>query len=155
MKYFKKNMALAAVIAVLAGLSIPLPAKAKISKVAVVVKADGALIDLTLKDIRAIYTGEKLYQGSNKIEPLVNGNEAVAGCFFKKVLEKTKAQYKKIWNSKAFVDALTAPAVLPDSADILRTVNKDDSAIGFVDESDISSTQLQYIKVIYSADLGE
>lgn len=154
MKQLKKKLSLIAVVAVLGGLSGPLPAEAQKTKIAVVVKADGALTDLSLKDIKAIYTGEKLFQGSNKIEPLVNGNEVVTGSFLKKVLEKTKAQYKKIWNSKAFVDGLTAPTVLPDSTDVLRAVNKDDGAIGFVDESDITPSQRKLIKVIYLTDLA-
>ncbi len=138
--------------AILAVFLTQAPAFSKTSKVVVVVKADGALADLTLKDIRSIYTGEKLYQGSNKIEPLLNGNDSVASIFFKKILEKTKGQYKKIWNSKGFVDALVAPAVLPDSSDVLRAVYKNDGAIGFVEEGDIAPAQKKYIKVLFTAD---
>lgn len=152
MKNFQKMTALFGVIVILFGLHTPPSAAAKGDKLAVVVKADGALTGLGLKEIRAIYTGEKLYEGSNKIEPLVNGDEAVSGSFFKLVLAKNKAQYKKIWNSKAFVDAIAAPAVLPDSTDVLRAVNKSDGAIGFVMESDISAAQRKYVKVIYLAE---
>ena len=151
MKKFNKTIFLWTIAAVLGALPSP-KAAANTDKIAVVVRADGALEGLGLKDIRAIYTGEKLFIGSVKIEPLFNSNEAVAGSFFKKVLEKTKAQYKKIWNSKAFVDALTAPEAFPDSSDILRMVYKSESAIGFVAESDISPAQRKYIKVLYLAE---
>lgn len=150
-----KIISAVAMAAILGGLSTPAPAGAKSVKLAVIVKADGSLTGLGLKEIRAIYTGEKLYEGSSKIEPLVNGEEALSGSFFKKILEKTKAQYKKIWNSKAFVDGLTAPTVLPDSGDVLRSVYKNDGAIGFVSEGDISQAQKSFIKIIYLADLDQ
>ena len=38
------------------------------------------------------------------------------------------------------MDGLTAPTVLPDSGDVLRRV-KNDGAIGFVSEGDISQAQ--------------
>jgi len=155
MKSTKKISALLLGAALLGGPAVPYAGAAKAPQIAVIVKADGELADISLKDIKAIYTGEKLYQGSNKIEPLVNGDEAVEGVFFKKVLQKTKAQFKKIWNSKAFVDALPAPAVLPDSNDVLKAVYKNDSAIGFVLEDDVTPAQKKLVKIIYLTDQSE
>ena len=127
-------------------------AKSTAAAVVVVVKAGGPLEDLTLKDIRAIYLGEKLFQGSSKIEPLVNGDDSAAGVFFDKILAKSKAQFKKIWKSKAFVDALVPPAQLPGSEDVLTAVKKGDAAIGFVSRDSLGTSDRKTLKVIYSSE---
>ncbi len=124
----------------------------KTAGVVVIVKAGGSLEGLSLKEIRAIFLGEKLFQGSSKIEPVMNGDDSVALVFFQKILGKTRAEYKKIWKSKAFVDALVAPSVLPSSDDVLQAVEKDDAVIGFVHQSDLSSKDGKSVKVLYSAE---
>jgi ABC-type phosphate transport system substrate-binding protein len=120
----------------------------------VIVKADGALAGLDSKDIKAIYLGDKQFQNGDKIEPLVNGDEVLTGLFLKKVLNKSKAQYKKIWSGKAFIDGVSAPTVLPSSDDVIRQVGKNSDAIGFVLEKDISTEDKQ-VKVIYSVNASE
>src|SRR5579872_6649447 len=125
MKNFRVKLLCLLLAALAAGLGAQALAAKKASGLVVVVKAGGALEDLTLKDIRAIYLGEKLFQGSSKIEPLVNGDDSVALVFFGKVLGKTKAQFKKIWKSKAFVDGLESPPILPSSEEVLHTVQKE------------------------------
>jgi|GEM_PF-3247634 len=129
-------------------------ASAKAPKIVVIVKSDGVLASLDSKDIKAVYLGDKTFQGSTKIEPLVNGTEALSDLFMKKVLNKTKAQYKKIWNAKAFIDGLSAPAVVPASEDIIRAIEKNDDAIGFVLDEDIPKDKKD-VKVIYTVDAGE
>jgi ABC-type phosphate transport system substrate-binding protein len=148
---WKTNLRLA-LTALFLGLASSFGMAAKTQAVVVVVKSGGALEDLTLKDIQAIYMGEKLFQGSSKIEPLMNGDEGLAEVFFGKILGKTRNQYKKVWKSKAFVDAVEAPAVLPSSEDVLRAVDKDDDAIGFVAENDLGATEKKKLKVVYSSD---
>jgi ABC-type phosphate transport system substrate-binding protein len=128
-------------------------ASATAPKLAVIVKVDGALTNLASKDIKAIYLGDKSYQGSDKIEPLVNGQDSLSDLFIKKVLNKTKAQYTKIWNGKAFIDGLSAPPVLPASEDVIREVQKNENAIGFVPEQDLAHNK--GVKIIYSVDLAE
>ncbi|HJT23295.1 MAG TPA: hypothetical protein VJ873_01880 [bacterium] len=124
----------------------------KAGKLVVIVKSDGALVSLGSKDVQAIYLGDKQFQNGDKIEPLVNGDETLAELFMKKVLDKTKAQYKKIWNGKAFIDGVSAPSVLPSSGDVIREVEKNGDAIGFVAEKDIAG---QDLKVIYSVDASK
>jgi hypothetical protein len=85
---------------------------------------------------------------------LVNGDEVLTGLFLKKVLNKSKAQYKKIWSGKAFIDGVSAPTVLPSSDDVIRQVGKNSDAIGFVLEKDISTEDKQ-VKVIYSVNASE
>jgi ABC-type phosphate transport system substrate-binding protein len=140
----------------LAAFAVALPASPSKApakpKLVVIVKADGALAELDSKDIQAIFLGDKQFQGGDKIEPLVNGNEQLNGFFLKKVLNKTKAQYKKIWSGKAFIDGLSAPAVLPSSGDVVREVQKNADAIGFVADKDITGDH--GVKVIYSVDLA-
>jgi ABC-type phosphate transport system substrate-binding protein len=152
MKYFRKTF-LFVMATVLASVSVghSLAAK-KGAGVVVIVKADGPLVGLSLKEIKAIYLGEKLFQGSSKIEPVMNGDDSVALVFFEKILGKTKVQYKKIWKSKAFVDALVAPSVLPHSEDVLQAVEKDEYVIGFVNETDLSAKDNKSVKVIFTAD---
>jgi hypothetical protein len=120
----------------------------------VIVKADGALAGLAAKDIRSVYLGDKAFEGSAKIEPLVNGDDTLTDLFMKAVLNKTKAQYRKIWSGKAFIDGLSPPSVLPASEDVIRMVEKDDDAIGFVAEKDLAK-QDKNLKVIYSVDPAE
>jgi len=133
------------------GLFMSHAAAAKSSAVVVVVKLGGPLEDLTLKDIRSIYLGDKLFQGSSKIEPLVNGDDSVAGVFFEKILSKSKAQFKKVWKSKAFVDALVPPTQLPGSEDVLTAVKKGDASIGFVSRDALGPGDRKTIKIIYSS----
>lgn len=123
---------------------------AKSDKLVVIVKSDGALSGLGSKDVPAIYLGDKQFQNGDKIEPLVNGDETLADLFMKKVLDKTKAQYKKIWSGKAFIDGVSAPPVLPSSDDVIREVMKNGDAIGFVAEKDLADSK--DLKVIYSVD---
>ncbi len=125
----------------------------KSGKLVVIVKSGGALSGIDSKDIPAIYLGDKQFENGDKIEPLVNGDETLSALFLKKVLEKTKAQYKKIWSGKAFIDGLSAPSVLPDSGDIIREVEKNGDAIGFVAEKDIPDGK--DLKVVYSVDASE
>lgn len=122
----------------------------KAAKLVVVVKADGALAGLDSKDVRSIYLGDKQFQNGAKIEPLMNGDQSLTNLFLKKVLNKTMAQYKKIWSGKAFIDGLSAPAVLPASEDVIREVGKNDDAIGFVEDKDVASAT--GLKVVYSVD---
>ena len=153
MRNLRKNLTYLFAGLFLVGSSLASHAAKKTSAgVVVIVKAGGTLENLTLKDIRAIYLGEKLFQGSTKIEPVMNGDDSVALVFFEKILGKNKVQYKKVWKSKAFVDALVAPSVLPGSNDVLQTVLKDDNAIGFVNEGELSPGDKNSVKVVYSAE---
>ncbi len=141
----------------LAAFSVALPAAfakapGKFSKLVVIVKADGALAGLNSKDVPAIYLGDKQFQNGDKIEPLVNGGGDLNDLFLKKVLNKTKAQYKKIWSGKAFIDGLAAPTMLPSSSDVIREVGKNGDAIGFVSDKDIANNQ--GLKVIASVDVA-
>ena len=145
-----KNILLAAVLA-LGASALPGQASAKAAKLVVVVKAGGSLTGLALKDVQEIYLGDKQFQNGDKIEPLVNGNEALDELFLKKILNKTKAQYKKIWSGKAFIDGVAAPSVLPSSADVLREVERDGDVIGFVAEKDMPAGD-KNLKVICSVD---
>jgi hypothetical protein len=154
MGFLRKNTGLLLALSVLGGWAGASFAFAKSNKIVVIVKADGSLSGLRAKDISAVYLGDKSFEGSAKIEPLVNGDGALTDLFMKKVLNKTKAQYKKIWSGKAFIDGLSAPSVLPASEDVLRTVEKDDAAIGFVAEKDLPRNGGN-VKVIYSVDAAE
>jgi hypothetical protein len=152
--YFRKNIRLLGALLLLGGIAGVSFAYAKSSKIVVIVKADGALAGLPATDIRSVYLGDKSFEGGAKIEPLVNGDETLTDLFMKKVLNKTKAQYKKIWSGKAFIDGLSAPPVLPASEDVIRAVEKDDAAIGFVAEKDLLKGD-KNLKVIYSVDAAE
>lgn len=123
-------------------------ASSKALKLVVIVKASGALADMGAKDVRAVYLGDKQFQNGARIEPLLNGQETLEEAFFRSVLSTTRPQFKKIWSSKAFVDGLAAPAVLPASEDVIREVRKNDDAIGFVDPRDISADDMASLKVI-------
>ncbi len=103
--------------------------------IAIVVKKDGALAQLSLKDIRAIYLGEMRYVGENKIFPLVNGDDRVAREFFSTVLNKSADKYKLIWAEKALQDGVDPPSVYGQDLDILRMVATNDYAVGFVNAS--------------------
>jgi hypothetical protein len=153
MKFSGKNIYLILALSALGGWAGASFAYAKSSKIVVIVKADGALARLGAQDIRSVYLGDKSFEGSAKIEPLVNGDDALTDLFLKKVLNKTKTQYRKIWSAKAFIDGLTAPTVLPASEDVIRMVQKDDAAIGFVAERDLLDNK--DLKVIYSVDPAE
>ena len=154
MRFFQKKSCHLLAIFVLGAFVGASYAFAKSSKIVVIVKADGDLTALAVKDIRAVYLGDKSFEGGSKIEPLVNGDETLNDLFLKKVLNKTKAQYKKIWSGKAFIDGLSAPPVLPASEDVIRAVEKDDVAIGFVAERDLLKNN-KNLKVIYSVDAAE
>lgn len=125
----------------------------KPNKLVVIVKSDGALAGLGPKDIPAIYLGDKQFQNGDRIEPLVNGGDSLAEIFMRKVLDKTKAQYKKIWSGKAFIDGVSAPPVLPSSGDVIREVEKNGDAIGFVADKDIADAT--DLKVVYSVDASK
>jgi hypothetical protein len=154
MKKLRKNFSLALILLALgAGVSAAW-ALAKPVKIDVIVKADGALAKLDTQDIRAIYLGDKTFQGSTRIEPLVNGANTLTELFLQKVLNKTKAQYKNIWTGKAFIDGLSSPPVLPSSSDVLRAVRNNDAAIGFVAEKDLPKGDKE-IKVIFTVDTAE
>jgi ABC-type phosphate transport system substrate-binding protein len=154
MKFSGKNIYLIPALLALVGGAGASFAFAKSPKIVVIVKADGALAGLAAQDIRSVYLGDKSFEGSAKIEPLVNGDDALTDLFLKKVLNKTKTQYKKIWGAKAFIDGLAAPSVLPASEDVIRMVENDDDAIGFVAEKDLLNNN-KNLKVIYSVDPAE
>jgi hypothetical protein len=87
-------------------------------------------LNLTVNDIRNIYTGEKELAESTKIKPL--DNNAAKDEFLKKVLQLDAGKYESLWTKKSFRDGINPPAVRASDAEVIAFVKSTPGAIGYV-----------------------
>jgi ABC-type phosphate transport system substrate-binding protein len=107
--------------------------------VVVVVSAKSTAATLTAEEISQIYLGK-----SKALKPVENA--PIRNQFYTKVAGKDEAQVKAIWSKLVFTGKAAAPKEMSTSADVVKAVAADPSAIGYVDKSAVDSS----VKVVYN-----
>jgi hypothetical protein len=87
-------------------------------------------INVSVDDIKLIYTGDKELAGSTKIRPL--DNRAVRAEFLAKVLRLNDNRYDSLWTIKSFRDGLTPPLAKANDAEVIAYVQSTPGAVGYV-----------------------
>jgi hypothetical protein len=91
-------------------------------------------------DVAEIYTGDKQFAGSVKIQPV--DNASLQKDFLAKVLQLSADKYNGLWTKKSFREGLTPPVMKSSDIEVTAFVRDNPGAIGYV------STQPPGVKVI-------
>lgn len=114
--------------------------------IAVIVNASGPLVNASMSDIKDIYLGEKRYEGTLQIVPLLFPEGDVKEIFLKDTVMMTPKQYKVYWTRKMFQDGVPIPKTYSHPNEILSTVRNNKGGIGFLPKEAIGN--LNDLKVI-------
>ena len=87
-------------------------------------------INVSVDDIKLIYTGDKELAGPIKIRPL--DNQAGRAEFLAKVLRLNDNRYDSLWTIKSFRDGLTPPLAKANDAEVIAYVQSTPGAVGYV-----------------------
>lgn len=98
-------------------------------ELAVIANANGPV---KLDDVRAIFLGEKRFEGSVKLIPVNAADEAQKAVFLEAVVKMSAKDYKTHWTKKVFQDGLTAPIAKATAKEIVDFVAKEAGAVGYV-----------------------
>ena len=109
--------------------------------VVVVVSSKSTATTMTADEISQIYLGK-----SKAMKPVETAGSPIRSQFYSKVAGKDEAQVKAIWSKLVFTGKATAPKELPTSADVVKAVAADPTAIGYVDKAAVDSS----VKIVYS-----
>ncbi len=112
--------------------------------VVVVVAKENPITDISLKQLRHLYTGETItFAGNTRIELMEHA--CCFDFFYQTVLQKTIGQVRKFWLRNIFSSRDCIPPVLfKESGKLLSRIIDNKGAIGFLPISDITDV----IKVI-------
>jgi hypothetical protein len=87
-------------------------------------------LQVTERDVRDIYLGEKELAVGIRLAPMDNANEQRE--FLATVLKLDVTKYNALWTKKSFRDALNPPPVRVNDADVIQTVMRIPGGIGYV-----------------------
>jgi ABC-type phosphate transport system substrate-binding protein len=119
--------------------SFALAAAAANADVVVIVSSKSTASTMTADDIANIYLGK-----STAMKPVDNATP-VRAQFYTAVAGKDEAQVKAIWSKLVFTGKATPPKELPSSAEVVKAVASDPTAIGYVDKAAVDGS----VKVVY------
>ena len=107
-----------------------------LADVCVIVSAKSGKAAITSDEVSQIYLGR-----STSLKPIDNNEDSpIRAQFYSKVVGRDEAQAKAIWSRLVFTGKATAPKKLASSADVVKAVASDSSAIGYVDTSAVNSS---------------
>jgi ABC-type phosphate transport system substrate-binding protein len=111
--------------------------------VIVIVSAKSSTQTMTAAEISQIYLGK-----STAMKPIDNGEKSpLRSQFYSKVAGKDEAQVKAIWSKLVFTGKATPPHELASSAEVVKAVAADPTAIGYVDKGAVDSS----VKAIFES----
>jgi hypothetical protein len=87
-------------------------------------------LQVTERDVRDIYLGEKELAAGIKLAPVDNANEQRE--FLATVLKLDVTKYNALWTKKSFRDALNPPPVRINDAEVIQAVMRTPGGIGYV-----------------------
>ena len=87
-------------------------------------------LNISVDDVRSVYTGDKELVGATKIKP--TDNRAAQSEFLSKVLMLNSGRYESLWTMKSFRDGLTQPTVKASDEEVIAYVQATAGAIGYV-----------------------
>lgn len=107
------------------------PLQAASDDIAVIVNKRYPVDAATILEIKKIFLGYKEYEGGLKIVPVDQEGE-IRNRFVKKVLSLSIEQYTGYWLKKVFQEGTVPPLTKANSKEVIDTVLRENSAIGYV-----------------------
>lgn len=98
-------------------------------------------IQVTAPEIKEIFTGDKQFAGSVKLNPVDNGPAQAA--FLAAVLKMDVTRYNTIWTKKSFREGINPPPVKSGDGEVLDFVRKTPGAVGYVTSTPSGVTVIQ------------
>ncbi|MFQ5454639.1 MAG: hypothetical protein ACE5EA_00365 [Nitrospirota bacterium] len=88
---------------------------------------------VSIRDIKDIYTGDKLIDAGLKIKPVDQIDDTeIKKLFLKSVLHISISDYNSFWIQRLFQRGGIPPKIKEDSEDVIRFVSANDTGIGYV-----------------------
>lgn len=108
--------------------------------------ADGFVIcnsevQIAAPELKEIFTGEKLFAGGVKLNPVDNAS-AQAG-FLSSFLKLDVIRYNTIWTKKSFREGINPPPVKAGDNEVMAFVRKTPGAVGYVSTTPSGVTVIQ------------
>ena len=114
-------------------------------EVAVVVNSKNPMKDISLKELRRLYQGERRFWGDEHPVTLIApaGGSAVREVLLRKVYVMSEGEYKKYWIARIFRDeASAAPKVSSSSQEALALVNSGRGALALIDADSVGPAKV-------------
>lgn len=100
--------------------------------VIVIVNEKGPLVNISDKDIREIYLGEKKIIGDDKISVLEPKDSKLKEAFLSSLIKMSVKDYRIHWTKKLFQEGLAPPESKESQQEIIDKVKKELNAIGYI-----------------------
>lgn len=113
--------------------------------VAVVVNSKNPMKDISLKDLRRLYQGERRFWSNDRPVVLVApvAGSPIRDVLLRKVYEMNEGQYKKYWIAKIFRDeASAAPKSAGSTEQALALVSSSPGALALVDADSVGQAKV-------------
>lgn len=96
---------------------------------------------LNAKLIKRIYLGKiKAFPNGKKVMVYtLNDSASETETFRQSALKKSNSQFKSYWSKLAFTGKGTPPTEVASAEDMINAIKENDSAIGFIDSSAVTS----------------
>lgn len=114
--------------------------------IAIVANKNFVTSSLSIDEVRDIFLGKKLAVNNTAIKPLDQDDGPTQDKFNSDVLNKTPEQSKAYWARMIFTGKGVPPDKLGSDADILTAVQNNPLAVGYVNDSAVTSS----VKVLLS-----
>ena len=116
-------------------------------EVLVIVNSKGPLVNISDKDIRGVYQGEKRFEAGVKIIPVELGG--IKEQFLSSFMNTTSKNYRVLWTKKVFQDGMQPPALMSSAEKVVEIVRRENGAIGYINKKDLKGESgIKIIKTI-------
>jgi len=98
-------------------------------------------VQIATAEIKEIFTGEKLFAGGIRLNPVDNASAQTA--FLAAFLKMDVIRYNTIWTKKSFREGITPPPIKSGDNEVLAFVRKTPGAVGYVSGTPSGVTVIQ------------
>lgn len=113
----------------------------------IVVNSNGPLVNMSDKEIKGIYQGERRFEAGVKIIPVELGD--IKGQFLTSFMNTTSKDYRVHWTKKVFQDGIQPPALMTSAEEVVEIVRQESGAIGYISKKDLKDESgIKIIKII-------
>jgi ABC-type phosphate transport system substrate-binding protein len=127
------------IFAFLAVLLRSAPVGAQVSDIAVVVKPDNPVTNISVLDLRKIFNGEKgSWPSGTRVKPIVRPPGSVERQALLRLLRMSENEYAQYWTGRIYRgEADSEPVTLPSIGMVMEAMKVFPGAIAFVDPRDL------------------
>jgi ABC-type phosphate transport system substrate-binding protein len=120
------------------------------AEVVIIVSAKSTVMTLSADQIARIYLGKEDKFPNDQIAIPVDQQEgtAIRDEFYSKVAHKNPSQLSSYWAKLIFTGEGKLPKAIPDDNSVIKFVEKNSNAIGYIDEKSLSRIVSKKIRVV-------